>query len=378
MWGLPLPPTIPRAPRGLPTKLSTDLVTVIQGVRRCGKSTFMYQMIDQFKLDHSQCFFVNFEDPRLSSSLNVKFLDDLHQLAVETKGHDCIFFLDEIQNVNQWEKWLRTKLSLSPKSRFVITGSNAALLSGDLGTVLTGRHITVEMFPFDFNEFKVATKKSAIEDYLALGGFPRVLTYENPAHLLREYFSDIIEKDVRRHVAVRSSPVLQNLVKTVFESTASELSQRSLATTLGTTADSIGTYLDACEAAYLIQPCPYFSYSERQRLVRNKKFYPIDTGLKNAIVTKKGRDLGKDFESIVYRKLRERYQKVNYWKGIGEVAFVVQTDEGLLPVQVSIDGPKPRHISGVEEFAASHNGVLPPLYVSYANFQSVFYDSMNS
>ncbi len=371
MWGQKLPNTIPRAPRGLPSILPADLVTVIQGVRRCGKSTFMYQMIDRFHLDHDRCFFINFEDPRLSSSLDTGLLDAVYNTALEAKGSDCVFFLDEIQNVKQWEKWLRTKLSLSPQSRFVITGSNAALLSGDLGTVLTGRHITVEMFPFDFEEFKVSTHKSSIVDYLMMGGFPRALSFENPTQLLREYFSDIIEKDVRRHVAVRSSTVLQNLVKTVFESAGSEVSQRSLATTLGTTADSIGIYLDACEAAYILQACPYFSFSEKQRQVRNKKFYPIDTGLKNAIVTKTGKDLGKDFETICYRKLREKFQRVNYWKGKGEVDFVVQTGSGILPVQVSIDSPKKRHLEGVEEFTKAHKGVLPALYVSYENFEKL-------
>lgn len=371
LWGQSLPKTIPRWPHGLPKNLPTDLVIVIQGVRRCGKSTFMYQMIERFGLDHSRCFFINFEDPRLSSSLDVGLLDAIYQLALEKKGPDCVFFLDEIQNVKDWEKWLRTKLSLSPLSRFVITGSNASLLSGDLGTVLTGRHITVEMFPFDFTEFKTATQKTAIEDYLLMGGFPRALSFENPTQLLREYFSDIIEKDVRRHVAVRSSTILQNLVKTVFESTGSEISQRSLANTLGTTADSIGTYLEACEAAYLLQACPYFSFSEKQRQVRNKKYYPIDTGLKNAVVTKTGRDLGKDFETIVYRKLRENFRKVSYWKGKGEVDFIVQTEEGILPIQVSTESSKPRHQNAIAEFTREHEGVLPPLYVTFDNFPNL-------
>lgn len=371
LWGKPVPSSIPRSPYGLPNSLPTDLVTAIQGVRRCGKSTFMYQMIERFRLDQSKCFFINFEDPRLSSSLNTELLDALHNLATETKGEDCIFFLDEIQNVSEWEKWLRSKLTLSPRSRFVITGSNASLLSGDLGTVLTGRHITIEMFPFSFEEFQLATEKTSIEEYLKLGGFPRALSFENSTQLLREYFKDIIEKDVRRHVAVRSATILQNLVKTVFESTGSEVSQRSLASTLGTTADSIGTYLEACQSAYILQPCPYFSYSERQRQVRNKKFYPIDTGLKNAVVTKTGKDLGKDFETIVYRKLRERFHNVAYWKGRGEVDFVVQTNSGTLPVQVSIDGVKQRHTDGISEFTREHKNVLPGIFITFENFQTL-------
>jgi predicted AAA+ superfamily ATPase len=371
LWGKEIPKSIPRSPYGLPKSLPTDLVTAIQGVRRCGKSTFMYQMVERFGLDHSRCFFINFEDPRLSSSLNPGLLDAIYQLAIDTKGPDCVFFLDEIQNVSEWEKWLRSKLSLSPRSRFIITGSNASLLSGDLGTVLTGRHITLEMFPFSFEEFQLATGKTAIEEYLKLGGFPRALSFENATQLLREYFKDIIEKDVRRHVAVRSATILQNLVKTVFESTGSEVSQRSLASTLGTTADSIGTYLEACEAAYILQACPYFSYSERQRQVRNKKFYPIDTGLKNAVVTKTGKDLGKDFETIVYRKLRERFHNVSYWKGKCEVDFVVQTTSGILPVQVSIDGAKQRHTEGVVEFTQGHKNVLPGLHITFENFHTL-------
>lgn len=332
--------------------LRPDLVLVVQGVRRCGKSTLLAQLMTQLQLDSHDCFFVNFEDPRLSDNLNHTLLDLLQNYARQKRpqAQARFFFFDEIQNVENWQKWLHTKMERPSSDCFVITGSNAALLSGDLSSALTGRHTTLELFPFSFAEFKVAKPEAIFQDYLAQGGFPRVVTYPEPQSLLREYFTDIIERDVRRHVAARSTQSLVQLVKSVFESTGSEISQRTLAGMLGVSVDTIGTYLAACEAAYMILPCPYFTFSERQRTARNKKYYPIDLGLRNAIITKTGNDLGKSLETIVFLALRKKYKNVYYWRKKGEVDFVVMGENGLLPIQVSWEEMKPRHEAALKEF----------------------------
>lgn len=370
-WDRPVPKSIGRHPLGLPQNIPNDLVINVQGVRRSGKSTFLTQMIDLMHLDPKACFFVNFEDPRLSDGLDTSLLETIHQFALTKvpKAKPIYLFLDEVQNVIEWEKWLRMRISLPGRAHFVITGSNASLLSGELGTVLTGRHLTIEIFPFDFQEYKRAGKQPTLESYLREGGFPRTLSFENGPQLLREYFADIIEKDVRRHVAARSTTTLQQLAKAIFEAAGSELSQRKLAINMGVTTDTVGTYIDAFQTAYLILCCPFFTFSERQRQSRNRKFYPVDTGLKNAIVTKAGRDLGKDFETVVFHHLKKIHRQVYYWRGKGEVDFVVQTDNGILPIQVSYGDIQDRHHLAIESFKQEYPQSLPAQFVTPKTFE---------
>jgi uncharacterized protein len=222
-------------PREAVSKLSveqSDLVYVLQGVRRFGKSTCLAQVISHFSLDPKTCFCVNFEDPRLSDCLDFSLLESIVKV-IHTKLPEkerYYFFFDEIQSVQGWEKWFHTKLARPSKDAFIITGSNAALLQGDLSTALTGRHLTTELFPFSYPEYQTAILHKTVEDYLKAGGFPRAVTFAEPQRLLREYFTDIIERDVRRHTTAQSLTLTQ-LVKLVFESAGSELSARRLAKT---------------------------------------------------------------------------------------------------------------------------------------------------
>lgn len=368
-WVSSPPITIPRKVLRQTISLQPDLVLVIQGVRRCGKSTLLAQIMQEKKLNPLDCTFVNLEDPRLSENLDFRLLDQITLLA-HSKNRGKMrhyFFLDEIQNVKDWQKWLRVKTEKPTQDCFVITGSNSSLLSGELSSVLTGRHVTLELFPFDYEEFRLARPSAAPEDYLQQGGFPRVLTFENPEALLREYFTDIIERDVRRHVSVRSSLTLTQLVKAVFESTGSEVSQRKLAALLGVSADTVGTWLHACEAAYILLSCPYFTFSERQRTGRNRKYYPVDLGLRNAVATKTGLDRGKKLETAVFLHLRKKYRQVCYWRQQGEVDLVTMDEEGITPYQVSWEGPKPRHERALEEFSKTYPRAREGIFVSREN-----------
>jgi uncharacterized protein len=351
------------------SSLPNDLVVSVQGVRRCGKSTFLSQIMNSLKLNPACCYFVNFEDPRLSNFLGSELLQQIYKFAVSRHPPDqkVYFFLDEIQNVADWEKWLALRVARPSKAHFVVSGSNAALLSGDLGTVLTGRHITLEMTPFDFYEYKMLRPSGTLESYLSDGGFPRTLTFENPGQLLREYFADILEKDVRRHVSARSVVTLQQVAMAIFESVGAEVSLRKLAKLVGISADTIGVYVAAFESAYLVGGCPFFSYSERQRMARNRKFYPVDNGLRMVVVSKVGRDIGENFETIVYHKLRKHCRQVFYWREKFEVDFVIQSTEGLQPIQVSWTAIQERHLRGAEAFRMAHERSLPALFITQEN-----------
>jgi predicted AAA+ superfamily ATPase len=356
-------------------ELRKDMITTIQGVRRSGKSIFMKQIMEHFSIQ-KESFYINFEDPSLSNILDYKLLDNIVEYHEKTKRKNYYYFFDEIQNVENWEKWLHIQVA-KKKRYFIISGSNSKLLAGKLGTALTGRHLSVEIFPFSYNEFEQFTKKD-LNDYLVEGGFPLALSVDHPKSLLKDYFSDIIERDVKRQVSARSSRMLTQLAKAIFESAGSELSLRNLAKIFETTADTVKLYIEAFEACYLILSCSYFTYSERKSLVRAKKYYPIDNGLREAIITKSGKDEGKRFEIYIFLLLRKKYSEVFYWRNKKEIDFIIETENGIQPIQVTIGETKPRHKEAEAEFASEHPKSLPCFYVSLNNlaeFNHLFIDS---
>jgi predicted AAA+ superfamily ATPase len=349
-WDKPLPRSIPRDV-ALPDALRESLALVVQGVRRCGKSTLLQQILGRYRLDPARCAFVNFEDPRLSNALHHTTLDAL--VAAFRARHPTgsrYFFLDEIQWVDGWQRWLRARLDRPAGDVFVVTGSNARLLSGELSSVLTGRHITVELYPFDLVEAQRRDRGVTVERWLHDGGFPEPTAMSDGDRLLRQYFIDIVERDVRERIGGRSSLAIRQVVQMVFESAGSEMSLRRVAGAAGIAVETAASWLEACEAAYLLFACPWFAFSERKRAARNVKYYPVDTGLRRVVVTATGGDRGKSLECAVHLALRRRYGQVYYWRGRGEVDFVVLRDGRPLPIQVTWDERAERHDRALEAF----------------------------
>ena len=149
----------------------------------------------------------------------------------------------------------------------------------------------------------------------------------------------------------------------------SEVSQRGLAKIIHVTPDTIRTYIDAACSAYILLSCPFFTFSEKQSAARNKKYYPIDLGLRKAVITKTGKDLGKDLETIVYHYLRKKYKQVFYWRGQGEVDFVVLDQNQIVPIQVSWEDPKKRHFEALAEFKEHHPNSMTPLIITRNNIE---------
>lgn len=369
-WERQVPNSVPRNVQ-LPAELSTRYALVIQGVRRCGKSTLMQQLMAHYGLRKEECLYLNLEDPRLSNLLEWETLQKIVDEFDERIGKAGTYFLDEIQLVSGWEKWLRLQLDTPLGRRFIISGSNAHLLSGELASTLTGRHIMVELFPFDFDEFQLAYPKSDFADYLRSGGFPEPLKSRDGDMLLRQYFLDIIERDVRERVGARSSLPLRQLVQMTYESAGSEVSFRRLAGALGVSTDTVSTYMEAAQSAYLVFACHYFDWSARKRLIRNTKYYPIDTGLRRVSVTPTGRDQGKMLECATYLTLRRQQQEVFYWRDKGEVDFVVLQDGRPTPIQVTWDEPEERHLRALDEFYAAFPTSNEAVFVSSENFESL-------
>jgi hypothetical protein len=370
-WDRPIPRSIPRSV-DLPDRLPDKRCLVVQGVRRAGKSTLLAQLIGRYDLDPRRCVFVNFEDPRLARALSWTWLDRLVDGFRKDRPGSAprYFFLDEIQGVDGWERWLRTRLDRPRGDVFVVTGSNATLLSGEMSSALTGRHLTVEVYPFDLGELRVARPRTTVRDYLRRGGFPEVVEAGADAdRLLRQYFDDIVERDVRERLGARSSRPIRQVVQMVFESAGSELSLRRVAAATGVAIDTAGVYVEACEAAYLLAGCSWFAFSERKRASRNRKYYPVDTALRRAVVTPTGEDLGKSLECAVYLALRRRFgREVYYWRGKGEVDFVVRRADRIVPVQVAWDGPAERHQRALDEFYETWPQADEAVFVSAQSF----------
>jgi len=242
--------------------------------------------------------------------------------------------------------------------------------AGEVGSSLTGRHHAVELFPFDLAEYCALRPGATLEEYLDAGGFPATVGSPDRDRLLRGYFHDIVERDVRERVGARSSMPLRRLVQMLFESAGAETSLRRLAAALGLSVDTASLYVDAAESAYVAIGCPYFSWSERKRIVRNKKYYPVDTGLRRSSITTTGPDRGKQLECAVFLVLRRRFGRVSYWRGAGEVDFVVEHRGKPTPVQVSWEKVGERAHRAVDEFHASHPAAGEAVFVTAESFEA--------
>lgn len=366
IWSKPPPESVPRTLADNCT-ITSEIITVVQGVRRCGKSTLLHQLMTANGIPQDNAVFINFEDPRLINYLDHQLLEQIYRLCT-TKKTSLTFFLDEIQNVSNWQKWLNTQLEAKSGHNFVVTGSNSRLLGGELASSLTGRHLRYELFPFDFHEFNQVAEGGNLTEFLKQGGFPAVLRFPEPRKLLQQYFQDIIEKDIRERVSAKSNRPLQAVAKMVMESIGSELSLRRIAGAVQLSPETVNHYLQACEDAYLFFSCPYFAYSEAKRVRRNKKYYAIDTALRRAVSTTAGEDSGKDFENLVYLSLRRKSVDICYWKEKGEVDFVVSTDNGVTPIQVTCNQPQKRHDDALEEFFSHFPHANEAIYVTPDTF----------
>jgi hypothetical protein len=301
--------------------VSVPHAVIISGIRRCGKSTLLRQLMQRT----GECSFFNFEDSR-ADGFELNDFERLDRVFGEVHPGVSCYYLDEIQVVPGWERFVRGKLDAGNK--FVITGSNASLLSRELGTKLTGRHLTYELFPFSYSEalrFKGQSPSLAsFNDYVERGGFPeyaRSGTYE----LLQQLFKDIVTRDVVIRYRLRNAAMVESLATFLLSNVGSKFSYTKLAKTFGATTKSITEYVAYLEASYMLFAVPMFSYSYRKTLVNPKKIYAIDPGFVKANTVSFTDDKGRLLENIVYLQLRRAHRKdsIYYYRGKRECDFIV-------------------------------------------------------
>jgi predicted AAA+ superfamily ATPase len=292
---------------------------IISGIRRCGKSTLLRQLQDS---KYSDAFFLNFEDPRLYDFERNDFtrLD-----AVIARTQKRVLFFDEIQTVPEWERYVRQKLD--EDYRIVITGSNASLLSKELGTKLTGRYLMHELFPFSYEEFctfkLLEFSPDSMLAYLRQGGFPEYLKQENE-EILSRLFDDILMRDIVVRYGIRDVKTLQRIALYLISNVGNRITGNKLRILLehGTTS-TVMEYLSYLETSYLLFFVPKFSYSMKRQTVNPRKVYAIDTGFINANSVSFSDNYGHIFENIIFLHLRRNYNDIFYFSEKGECDFIV-------------------------------------------------------
>lgn len=304
-------------------RLTSGFITIISGIRRCGKSTLLHQL--NMDLEGSFAYF-NFEDPRIFG-FELSDFQKLEEIFADCK----YFFFDEIQNIDKWELFIR-KLHDAEKT-ICITGSNAALLSRELGSRLTGRNIPKELFPFSYTEFcaflQFEKNCDSLDKFLQMGGFPSYLN--NPdASYLQQLFKDILYRDIIVRYGIRNAKIVEEIALFLISNTAKEYSLNSLKKNFGIgSANSVSDYIAWFEDSYLLFSLPRFSWSLKSISVNPKKIYVIDTGFAQANSLSYSKDKGRLLENAVFLKLRKSKGEVFYYKEKFECDFVVK-DRGQI------------------------------------------------
>ncbi|MCH8568620.1 MAG: ATP-binding protein [Balneolales bacterium] len=304
---------------------------IISGIRRCGKSTLLHQLLAS---RYKDAFYLNFEDPRLYEFQ----LNDFTRINehINESGSKVLFF-DEIQIIKGWETYVRQKLDEGYK--MVITGSNASLLSQELGTKLTGRHITKELFPFSWPEYLLFLKKDAspktLAAYMKTGGFPEYVKTGNN-DILHQLFEDILIRDIAVRYGVRDTKSLQRLALYLVSNVGKLVTANRIKSLIGISATStVMEYFSHLEQSWLFHFVPKFSYSVRKQLINPRKVYSIDTGMVSVNSKSFTSDFGPMFENLVYLFLRRRFREINYFSEKGECDFIaIQNGEPAEIIQV--------------------------------------------
>jgi len=320
---------------------------VVSGIRRCGKSVLLHQFI---RNDIDEVFYFNFADIRLYefSANDFVLLDELIK-----DSRKKILFFDEIQIIDGWELYVRQKLDQSV--RVIITGSNARMLSVELGTNLTGRHITKELFPFSYNEFclffSYGHNKESYLSFIQMGGFPEYLKTGN-REILSFLLEDILHRDIASRYSIRDISGLKKLCVYVMSNTAKQISPSKLTSVIGVKSSStVLEYLSYFESSYLVNLIPRFSWSVKGQMLSEKKVYVIDNGLVNVASVSASKDLGRKFENAVYWSIRRKTSKIWYFSdGHSECDFIFQKNEDWFAIQVcyALNGDnKEREINGL-------------------------------
>ncbi len=329
---------------------------IISGLRRVGKSTLLAQLAH--RLGEHAFYYINFEDERFLG-FNAEDANDLYANLIELFGEREVFLIDEIQNVPGWERFVRRLMDAGLK--FYITGSNASLLSRDLGTRLTGRYVSVELFPFSFDEFlrfqgyplpdltRLTTVEAArlqgyLDQYLRLGGIPEPLKYPD-LPLARTLYDDVLHRDIAARYRIEDVRALKELAFYLMSNPAGLVSFNKLKDQLRLgSVNTVKNYIEYLENSWLIFMVNVYDFSVKRQQIAPKKVYAIDTGLANAVGFFFSPNTGRLLENLVFLALRRRTPEVYYYATPGghEIDFYLPQTGELIQVSQNLAQPAVR------------------------------------
>lgn len=320
-------------------KIKLPHVVVLTGLRRSGKSTILRQIADKY-YKNRDFYYINFEDERLFN-FNASEFNDIYEGLVELFGEKKTFFIDEIQNISRFETFVRRFYDQGFK--FFIAGSNAKLLSRELGTKLTGRHVDIIVRPFSFLEFldlkgfnlqknmiyktesRVKIKKY-FEEYLSKGGMPEYLIYGD-AEVLTRVYEDIIIKDIVVRYNIENVPQLRELYQYLITTFSNRFSFNSVKKIIKLgSVNTIKRFISYLEDSYFVRVVNKFDYSLKKQIINDKKLYVSDNGFIHMISTKLTKDKGRILENLVFNVIESRY-RLFYYSNKKECDFIALDNE---------------------------------------------------
>jgi len=368
-----------------------EMIKVVTGVRRCGKSTLFDLYIEKLKeggVAQEQIVLINLEDEDHSALLDYKKLHEYIKARIP-KDKWLYVFIDEIQNCREYERAV-SSLFLKKNLDIYITGSNAYMLSGELATKLAARYIEIDMLPLSFSEYSEAVdipdKRECFDHYLNMGAFPYAARFADNSLAHSQYlegiYNTVLLKDVMQREGIGDIALLKSIASFLASNVGSPVSAKKIADTLAsngrpTGSATVDTYLTALTDAYLFYKVSRYDIKGKMHLKSESKYYICDTGLRNMILGTQGKDIGHQIENIVFLELLRRGYTVSIGKASRgtEVDFVAVRDKKTEYYQVSasvldentlarelkpleeIRDNYPKLLITLDDFANDHNGI---------------------
>ena len=355
-WNKELPPTQERSfyDNKISNLLKYNEILVIKGIRRSGKSILMLNSIKNLLLngvDIKNILFVNLEDPRFINNLSVELLQEIKDIYLEYLDPDekPYIFLDEIQNIPNWEKWVNKEYELK-LSNITISGSNSSMLSSEIASSLSGRYLQVDVYPLSFKEYlqfnniqlknkldfidKKIELNRKFEAYLKYGGFPKVLDYEitDKRDLLITYKDSILLKDIVARYNLKEFKTLEEIAAFLLANSGISQSITKLKNKFHISFNMANAYLEYLIKAYMLFEIPKFDYSLKKQNSNDKKYYSVDLGLSNIMRVPNLQTRGDDLETVVFLELLRRGYKVYYYKTSNglECDFIIEKENEIV------------------------------------------------
>ena len=377
--------------------IDKDVIKVLTGIRRSGKSVMLKLLMEELKnrgINENQFIYINFENLKYRNLKNYERLYDFILNKVDDKYKSYYIFLDEIQEVEEWERCVNS-LRVDEDFRFdiYITGSNAKLLSGELSTYLAGRYIEFVVYPFSFKEFfeiiqeknQEIKVKEAFQKYVKFGGMPFLhnldYNYEASMQYLQDLYASIILKDITQRNNIRDTDLLERIINYVIMNIGNTFSATSISKFFKSenrkvAIETILNYIKACEEAFLIYRVARNDLLGKKILNVNEKYYIADHGIREAIMENNQKDINQILENIVYFEMLRRGYNVKIGKVDNlEIDFVCKKNDETIYIQVSyllasedtkerefsvlenIKDNYPKYVLSMDEFDMSRNGI---------------------